>query len=207
MKRNGLPMNLQLFAEPGGGAGAGSQGAAGGTPPASVGSSQGGHPTPAYTYEQAEEIAQARAQKAEADALRGYFQKQGMSEQEVAQAIADFREKQKSRQPNVAAVEAERDEALKKIQQYENEKTLSGMHVRQEDLDYVSFKVSQLVTEKKDFKTAAAEWLKENPRYAGQGAQAYRVSTGAQGAQGGGVQTANEQVNEAIREAIRGKRG
>lgn len=134
-----LPMMLQMFADGGGG------------------------PVPSYTYEQAEDIAQARAQKAESDALKGYFQKQGMSEAEVTQAIADFREKQKSRQPNMSALEAERDEALGKIRQYENERTLAGMHVRQEDLDYVAFKVSQLVTDKKDFKMAAAEWLKENP--------------------------------------------
>ena len=120
-----------------------------------------------------------------------------------------FREKQKSRQPNVTAIEAERDEALKKLQQYENEKLLTGMHVKQEDLDYVAFKVSQMVTDKKDFKTAAEEWLKENPRYAGKnpGAGVYRVSTGTDGTQGGTAQTANEQINDAIRDAIRGKRG
>ena len=192
-----LPMRLQMFAD----GGDGGQGGAGGDPPA--GGSGGGGPVPSYTYEQAEEIAQARAQKAEADALKGYFQKQGMSEAEVTQAIADFREKQKSRQPNVSAIEAERDKALGELQQYKNEKTLAGMHVKQEDLDYVAFKVGQMVTDKKDFETAAKEWLKENPRYAGKGT--YRVSTGAEGQQGGGAQTANEQINSAIRDAIRGR--
>lgn len=195
-------MDLQLFAETGGDAGTGGSGGAGGNP---SGGSQGGLPAPAYTYEQAEEIAQARAQKAEAEALKGYFQKQGMSEQEVTQAIADFREKQKSRQPDVAAIEAQRDAALQELQQHKNEKTLLGMKVRQEDLDYVAFKVGKLVTDKKDFQTAAAEFLKENPRYTNQ--STYRISTGSEGQQGGSAQTANEQVNEAIREAIRGKRG
>ncbi len=195
--------DLQLFAEGGGGEGEG-QGGTGGGPVSGGGAASRGNPAPAYTYEQAEEIAQARAQKAEADALKGYFQKQGMSEAEVAQAITDFREKQKSRQPNVAAIEAERDEAQKKLQQYENEKLLAGMHVRQEDLDYVAFKVGQLVTDKKDFKTAATEWLKENPRYAVK--HNYRVSTGADNTQGsGGTQTGNEMINEAIRNAIRGR--
>lgn len=198
-----LPMRLQMFAE-GDGGGQGGQGGTGGDPSAGGGSKgQPGGPVPSYTYEQAEEIAQARAQKAEADALKGYFQKQGMSEAEVTQAIADFREKQKSRQPNVSAIEAERDKALGELQQYKNEKTLAGMHVRQEDLDYVAFKVSQLVTDKKDFKTAATEWLKENPRYAGKGT--YRVSTNTEGQQGGDTQTANEQINNAIRDAIRGR--
>ena len=52
--------------------GGGGQGGTGGDPAA--GGSGGGGPVPSYTYEQAEEIAQARAQKAEADALKGYFQ-------------------------------------------------------------------------------------------------------------------------------------
>lgn len=201
MKYMKVPMELQMFADGGGGGG---QGGSGGDPAPGGGGARQGNPAPAYTYEQAEEIAQARAQKAEADALKGFFTKQGMSEAEVTQAIADFREKQKSRQPNVAAIEAERDEAQKKLQQYENEKLLAGMRVKPEDLDYVSFKVSQLVTDKKDFKTAAAEWLKENPRYAGQ--SAYRVSTGADNTQGSsGAQTGNEMINEAIRNAIRGR--
>ena len=201
MKETKIPMRLQLFAEGGEGGG---QGGAGGDPAPGGGSTQRGNPAPAYTYEQAEEIAQARAQKAEADALKGYFQKQGMSEAEVTQAIADFREKQKSRQPNVAALEAERDEAQEKLQQYENEKVLAGMRVKQEDLDYVAFKVGRLVTDKKDFKTAAAEWLKENPRYAVK--SNYRVSTGADNTQGsGGTQTGSEMINEAIRSAIRGR--
>jgi len=202
MKNYRLPMKLQTFAEAGGDGGQAGAGGAGGGPSGGNGGGQPGSPAPSYTYEQAEEIAQARAQKAEADALKGFFQKLGMSEAEVSQAVADFQEKKKSRQPDVAAIERERDEALEEIQRYKNEKTLSEMRVRPEDLDYVTFKVSQLVTDKKDFKAAATEWLKENPRYAGHGA--YRVSTGAEGSQGG-AQTANEQINDAIREAIRGK--
>lgn len=195
-----LPMVLQLFAD----GGDGGQGGDGGDGGQGGGSTQQRNPAPAYTYEQAEEIAQARAQKAEADALKGFFTKQGMSEAEVTQAITDFREKQKSRQPNVAVIEAERDEAQRKLQQYENEKLLSGMHVRQEDLDYVAFKVGQLVTDKKDFKTAATEWLKENPRYAVN--HNYRVSTGTDNTQGSGsTQTGNEAINDAIRNAIRGR--
>ena len=84
MKETKIPMRLQLFAEGGEGGG---QGGAGGDPAPGGGSTQRGNPAPAYTYEQAEEIAQARAQKAEADALLGYFQKHGMSEALVKQRI------------------------------------------------------------------------------------------------------------------------
>ena len=57
----------------------------------------------------------------------------------------------------------ERDEARRELEQYQ-------------DMDYVAFKASQMMDDKTDFKQAAEKFLKENPRYAGQG---YRVvSTG-----------------------------
>ncbi|MCB7321097.1 hypothetical protein [Lacrimispora sp. 210928-DFI.3.58] len=188
-------MNLQLFADGGeGGSGAqdgnagsgnGSQGNVGGT----------------YSFEQAEEIANARAERAEKAALRSYFQQQGMTEEEVRTALADYKANKERQKPDVAAIEKERDEANRKIQQYENEKVLSGLKVRGEDLDYVMFKVSKLVTDKKDFKTAAAEWLKENPRYKEGGT--YRMSSGvAAGDNKPSTETGHETINNMIRGAF-----
>lgn len=65
-------MYLQLF-EDGGGAGSGNQGGNAGDGNGNQGSTGGG----TYSYEQAEEIATARAQRAEQAALRSYFQQQG----------------------------------------------------------------------------------------------------------------------------------
>lgn len=193
-------MNLRLFED---GAGAGSAGQGGNAGTGNGGQvNAGGNNQASYSFEQAEEIANARAQRAEQSALKSYFQQQGMTEEEVRTALADYRTNKEKQKPNVSAIERERDNALTKLQQYENEKALSGMNVRQEDLDYVSYKVNQLVTDKKDFKTAAAEFLKVNPRYTGQGT--YRVSTGTQ-AGTGVAQTANEQINDAIRNAFRRK--
>ncbi len=44
-------------------------------------------------------------------------------------------------------------------------------------MDYVSFKASQLIDDKTDFRQAAEKFLKENPRFTGQGFRV--VSTGA----------------------------
>ena len=188
-------MNLQLF-EDGGGAGSGGQGG-------SAGNGGGGHAGSTgatYSYEQAEEIASARATKAERTALANFFRSQGMTEEEVTAAINDFKTKQQANKPNVDQITQERDSALEKLAQYENEKILSGKGVRPEDMDYVLFKVSQLVTDKKDFKAAADEYLKANPKYTG---KVYRVSTGVDsGNPSGRTESKNEQINNMIRGAF-----
>lgn len=187
-------MDLQLFADGGEGGSGGQSGDAG------TGSgSQGGNA--AYTYEQLEEVATARASKAERAAIANYLRGKGMSEDDITTAINDFKEKQKANQPNVSVLERERDNALAKVAQYESEKILVGKGVKQEDLDYVVFKVNQLVTDKKDFKTVADEFLKENPRFTG---QTYKMSTGAtSGSTSGGTESKNEAMNNMIRNAFR----
>lgn len=189
--------DLQLFAD-GGEGGPGTQGGNAGVGDGGQGSA-GGKGT--YSFEQAEEIANARAQRAEQAALKSYFQQQGMTEEEVRGALADYKANKEKQKPDVTALELERDEANKKVQQYENEKVLSGMKVRTEDLDYVMFKVSALVTDKKDFKTAATEWLKDNPRYKEGGT--YRMSSGMPASEGNkGPDTGNEAINNMIRGAF-----
>ena len=64
----------------------------------------------------------------------------------------------------------------------------------------MAFKVSQLVTDKKDFKAAADEFLKSNPRFIGSG---YRVSSGvSSGSSSSGTESKNEQINNMIRSAF-----
>lgn len=193
--KNRMFMNLQFFAD-------GGEGGTGGDQGGNVGTQTGGNSNHAtYSYEQAEEIANARAQRAEQAALKSYFQQQGMSQEEVTQALADYRQKKQSQQPNVSAIQKERDDALAKVTQYENEKILVGKGVKQEDIDYVVFKVNKLVTDKKGFKTAAEEYLKENPRFTG---QTYKMSTGATtGNASSGTEAKNEAMNNMIRNAFR----
>lgn len=200
-------MNLQIFEE-GAGSGAaggqgGSAGAGNGGQNGNAGSASGSRGTGTYTYEQAEEIASARANKAERAALANYFRSQGMTEDEVTQAIQDFKEQKAKRQPNTEQMQHDLDEALKENARMKNEKILTEKGVRSEDLDYVMFKVEKMVDEKTDFKKAAEKYLKENPRFAGEsrGAGTYRVSTGSQSGGNGGEGNSNDSINAAIRRA------
>jgi len=189
-------MNLQLFAD----GGEGGSGGQGGNAGAGNGS-QGNAGNATYSYAQAEEIANARADRASRTALADFFRKQGMNEEQVTQAINDFKAKQKENQPNVSAIEKERDDARAELEAMKNTNLLRDKGVKADDLDYVLFKVQQKVTDKVDFKKAAEDYLKENPRFTGQGT--YRVSTSTQSGGSGAAQNTNETINNAIRMAAR----
>lgn len=201
MKRR---MDLQLF-ENGAGAGSGGQGGNAGTGnggQSSAGGASGAHGAGTYTYEQLEEIASARADKSERAALANFFRSQGMSEAEVTQAITDFKAQRAANQPNTAKLQQDLDDALKKVQQMENEKVLAGKGVKAEDIDYVMFKVSKLVDDKTTFEKAAEKYLKENPRFVN-GANSYRVFTSASSSSEGSGGNMNSSINDRIRAAAK----
>lgn len=185
-------MNLHIFDGEGEGSNTGGNG----------GSGNGGQSGNAgYTFEQAEEIANSRAEKASRAALADYFRKQGLSEEEITTAIADFKAKQKANQPNVSEIEKERDTYKQQVEQMNNEKVLTGKGVKAEDLDYVMFKVGKMVDDKTDFAKAAERFLKENPRFMGAGVYRVSTSTGTEGNGSGG--SVNSSINNAIRSAAR----
>ena len=185
--------DLQLFTDGGeSGAGTGAAGNGNGSQNSAGGAT--------YSYEQAEQIAQARADRAEKAALADFFKRQGMSEDEVTAALADFRAKKAAQQPNVTAVEKERDAALAQVEEMKNTNYLRDKGVKADDLDYVLFKVSKQVDDKTDFKKAADAFLKENPRFTGQGYKI--VSTGKPDGGSGTSQTVNDSINASIRSAF-----
>lgn len=184
-------LNLQKFTE-------GEEGATGSSGTAGSGA-QGGNAT--YTYEQLEEVASARSNKAERAAIANYLRGKGMSEDDITVAINDFKAKQQANKPNVSVIEKERDDALAEAATLRNEKILLSKGVNSEDIDYVAFKVNKMVTDKKDFKTAADEFLKGNPRYTNNGT-GYRISTGASAGSSSGTETKNEHINSMIRNAF-----
>lgn len=198
MKRK---MYLQLF-EDGAGAGSGGQGGNAGTGSGGQGpvGASGAH-TGTYTYEQLEEIASARVNKSERAALANFFRSQGMTEAEVTEAITKFKNERAANQPDTAKLQRERDDALKKVQQMENEKTLAGKGVKAEDLDYVMFKVSKLVDDKTTFEKAAEKYLKENPRFTA--GNSYRMTSSSGGNSNGSGGNVNASINDAIRMAAR----
>ncbi len=190
--------DLQLFTDGGeGGAGAAGTGAgAAGNGNGSQGNAGGA----TYSYEQAEQIAQARADRAEKAALADFFKRQGMSEDEVTVALADFKARKAAQAPNVSAVEKQRDEALAQVEEMKNTNYLRDKGVKPDDLDYVLFKVSKQVDDKTDFKKAADAFLKENPRFTGQGMKV--VSTGKPDGGSGMGHTVNDSINASIRSAF-----
>ena len=198
MKKKRL-FDLQLFTDGGDGGtgtGAGSAGNGDGGQKGSTGGTGSG----SYSFEQAEEIADARAERASKAALASYFKQQGMSEAEITAAISDYKEKKAKNQPDVSAITQQRDDALAQVEEMKNTSYLRDKGVKPDDLDYVLFKVSKQVDDKTDFKKAADAFLKENPRFTGQGMKV--VSTGKPDGGSGTGQTVNDSINASIRSAF-----
>lgn len=190
-------MNLHIFEE-GGNGGEGNTAGQNGNSGNGNGSQSG---NAGYTFEQAEEIANNRAEKASRAALASFYRQQGLSEEQITTAIADFKAKQKAQQPDVDTITRERDAAQKELQELKNEKILTGKGVKADDLDYVMFKVSKLVDDKTDFTKAAEKFLKENPKYTGAGTYRVSTSTGSDNQDTGG--SINMNINDRIRAAAR----
>lgn len=103
--RKKFTMNLQLFAEPTGGAGGIEPTAAGQgqqTPPASTGGQSPAAPQIDYTKIQ--QMLDGTLAAKEDTALKAYFKQQGLSQEEVEQAIATFKQQKAAQQPDVAAL-------------------------------------------------------------------------------------------------------
>ena len=198
--------DLQLFDDGGQGAPAGQQGGTAGNGNGGQNAGTSGTGAGTFSFEQAEEIANARAQRAEKAALASYFTQQGLSEDEVTKAIAAYKAQQAANKPNVDTITKERDDALKELAALKNSATLRAKGVRDEDIDYVMFKVSALMEldGKLDFEKAVTKYLKDNPRFA-TGGSSYRVKTGTDGSNQGGSsgQGTNDAINNAIRKAAR----
>ena len=192
-------MMLQLF-EDGAGAGSGGQGGNAGTGNGSQGSA--GNASGAHTYEQLEEIASSRAKKSERVALANFFRGQGMTEEEVTQAITKFKIDRAANQPNVAQLQQDLEDSRNEVQQMKNEKFLSGKGVKADDLDYVTYKVFKMVDDKTTFEKAAEKFLEENPKFAGGGS--YRIADSSAGnSSNGSGGNMNASINDRIRAAAR----
>lgn len=99
MKRRRLPMNLQFFAEPGDGAG--DDGGNGGQEPPANQQNQ----TPQFDYEKLAGIIAGKQSVAEDTVLKNYFKQQGLSEDDMKQAISAFKQQKADSQPDVNAMQ------------------------------------------------------------------------------------------------------
>ena len=97
-------MNLQLFAEPGTGATeppAGGQGQQ--TPPAAAQPGQ----SPAVDYSKIQQMLEGTLAAKEDTALKAYFKQQGLSQEEMEQAIVAFKQQKAAQQPDVGALQTQ----------------------------------------------------------------------------------------------------
>ena len=95
-----LPMNLQTFAEgeTGDGSAAGGTGSEGGTPPA-------GSQTPQFDYDKLASLIAGKQTVTEETVLKGYFKQQGLSKEQMDQAIAAFKQQQAANTPDVVGLQ------------------------------------------------------------------------------------------------------
>lgn len=108
-------MNLQLFAEPTGGAG--------GTEPPTGGQNQqtqtqtGQQTSPTIDYAKIQQMLEGTLAAKEDTALKAYFKQQGLSQEEMEQAIAAFKQQKAAQQPDVAALQQQATQAQALAQQ------------------------------------------------------------------------------------------
>lgn len=120
---NTIPMNLQFFAEPGGDP-AGTEPAAGATSPA-------GQQSVDFDYEKLAEIVAGKQSATAESVLKGYFKQQGLSKDEMSQAIAAFKEQQKAQQPDIDGLQTQAAEATQIAQKarVESKATLTAVEI------------------------------------------------------------------------------
>lgn len=109
-------MNLQLFAEPTGGAGV-TEPPAGGQNQQQTQTQTGQQASLAIDYAKIQQMLEGTLAAKEDTALKAYFKQQGLSQEEVEQAIAAFKQQKAASQPDVAALQQQATQAQALAQQ------------------------------------------------------------------------------------------
>ena len=109
-KQTYMPLNLQFFAE-GGEGGNGDPGTAGTQQQQQQPTGQQQNPTGGIDYDKIQSMLETATTKKENAVLKSYFQQQGLSEEEVTQAIATYKSNKQSQQPDVTAIQTQLDQA------------------------------------------------------------------------------------------------
>ena len=122
--KNLMKLDLQHFAEP-----------AGGNEPAAGGTQQVQTPpvqqtqAPAIDYDKLAQIVQGKQSVAEESALKGYLKQQGLSKEQMDQAIATYKQQQAANTPDVNALQTQAAQAAAEAQRLkvENAATLAAL--------------------------------------------------------------------------------
>lgn len=102
-KSSKIPMRLQIFAD-GAGAGAGAQGGTGdGGQPGNPGAQN----APVIDYAKIQQMLDGTLKAKEDTALKAYFKQQGLSEEEMKQAIDAFKQQKAQNQPDVSDLQGQ----------------------------------------------------------------------------------------------------
>lgn len=108
-----FPMRLQLFAD-GGGGGANPPAPPAQTPPTQTPPAQ---TPPAIDYARIQQMLEGTLAAKEDTALKAYFKQQGMSEEEMKQAIVAFKQQKAANQPDINALQGQVEEAQNKLEE------------------------------------------------------------------------------------------
>ena len=127
MKHGRLPMNLQFFAEPDDNSGqnnnnqSGNQGNGSGTQTE----------TQQIDYEKIQHMLDGTLKAKEDVALKSYFKQQGLSQEEVEQAISVFKAEKAKNTPDVASLQSQiaQERATAQRAQIEKEATMTAMSI------------------------------------------------------------------------------
>jgi len=111
-------MNLQVFADPAGAGGSAEPQAQTQTPPAAQSTS----PTTEIDYGKIQQMLDGTLAAKEDTALKAYFKQQGLSQEEMNQAIVTFKEQKAAQQPDVNAIQQQLTQAQQAAQTAEIEK-------------------------------------------------------------------------------------
>lgn len=116
-----IPMNLQLFAEPGGDPTGGDPGSGAVGNQQNTNNQQTGQPFQ-FDYEKLANIVAGKQSATEESVLKGYFKQQNLTREQVDQAIAAYKEQQAANTPDVGALQQQAVQAQAAAQQANIEK-------------------------------------------------------------------------------------
>lgn len=124
MKKFLYPLDIQLFAEDGGAGSNGSTGGEGSGGSGSAGAS-GGQTGSSIDYEQLADVISRRTSGTEDKVLQGYFKQQGLSSDQAAEAIRQYKESQKQK----------RDDEANRVRNMEQENARLKLQIQNADID------------------------------------------------------------------------
>lgn len=119
MRKEPMKMNLQFFAEQGAGAGNGSAAAGENGDGAGTGGQAGANTgtQPQFDYEKLAGLIAGKTSVTEDTVLKSYFKQQGLSQEEMAQAIQEFKAQKAANQPDINAMQTQLTQAQEAARQ------------------------------------------------------------------------------------------